>query len=115
MTLRPQSNDALIEEVISGYIGLYFYAAQTNYWSQFYLPSPGDFDETNENQPLNRRIVDLSYHDVQYMAGVLAKIDQNRLTKNPLGHLYTATLQYWAPRARSSSEVFILNAKQVQT
>lgn len=100
------------EEVIVLYSALYFYTAQTNYWSQFYLPTAHDFDPDNETHSLIKRIVDLSHEDFTKVANWLTYCDQNKLkSNNPLFSYIEVTRDTWRHSVRSSSEVFVTTSK----
>lgn len=94
-------------EVYSCYIALYFYIAQTNYWSQFYLPRASDFSEENEFHVLVRRTVDMSCADFGLIASVLEKCDQSRLQANPQAHLLNEAKGFWRGRVRSTAQIFV--------
>ncbi len=79
--------DAMTRELISCYIGLYYYSALANYWSQFYLPPLNELDPKNEFHMLVQRAVDQSAADFTAMANVLTRADQQRVQENPLAHI----------------------------
>lgn len=108
---RDKSQE-LMTEIYSCYIALYFYIAQTNYWSQYYLPKVCDFKEENEFHTLVRRIVDMSDADFAAMAGILAKCDQTQLQTNNLAHLLSETKDFWRTRIRSTAQVFVGQEQQ---
>jgi hypothetical protein len=97
----------LVDEIHTAYIAMYFYIAQTNYWSQFYLPGAAEFDENDEFHKLVKRVVDMSEADFSHIAGILGKCDPERLYRNPLAHLLTETKDTWRNRVRSTAEVFV--------
>ena len=101
------SQDRLVNEVYSAYIALYFYIAQTNYWSQYYLPSAAEFDGADDFHGLIKRIVDMSDTDFRHIAGILANCDQDRLARSALAHLLEETKDTWRFRVRSTAEVFV--------
>lgn len=107
-TQRPTTGnqDQLTDELIGCYIGLYFYAAQTNYWSQFNLPNISDFDENDEFHNTAKRIVDLSAADFKFISDILEKCDTIRLESHTLYHLFHETKDGWKGYVRSSSGVF---------
>lgn len=109
--LEPQQdNEGLLSELVNCYIGIYFYSALTNYWSQFYLPPAATFDENNEFHQLVSRVIDLSYHDAIYMADLIAKCDASRIRNSSLNHLLEATVTHWVPHLRTSAQVFVAAA-----
>lgn len=65
---QSESHEALVEEILSCYIALYYYTALTNYWSQFYLPEKEEFDVTSDFHMLVKRVIDGSSVDFQHMA-----------------------------------------------
>lgn len=106
-TPDKSTQQQLVEEVYSAYIALYFYIAQTNYWSQFYLPNVSDFDSNDEFHNLVKRVVDMSDADFKFIAGILAKCDQKQLRANNLVHLLDETKDFWRHRVRSTADVFV--------
>jgi hypothetical protein len=84
---RNESSDKQMEELIASYIAIYYYAAQTNYWSQLFMPDVDRFDGTNEFHALTKRVVDGSHQDFQNIAHILGKVDQQRLDGNALAPL----------------------------
>jgi len=117
LTQVPQraTQEQLAQELISSYIAIYFYTAQTNYWAQFYLPEAANFDATNEFHRLVQRMVDTSYTDFTHIATVLAGVDQSRLEANPLAHLLRETKDSWRLRVRSTADVFVATEKAKTT
>jgi len=112
-TQSPQQNtqEQLVNEVYSSYIALYFYIAQTNYWSQFYLPNVSDFDHANEFHNLVKRIVDMSCTDFSHIAKLLSNCDQVKLKTNTLAHLLDETKEFWRFRIRSTADCFVEQGK----
>jgi hypothetical protein len=108
-TFQQNSNSAdtavLRAELISCYIALYFYTAQTNFWSHINLPDAGDFDAENHFDATCKRITDMSSTDFAYMANILVKFDAGELSSNPLNHLLEETKENWRN--------FVLNTAQV--
>lgn len=99
--------EQLVSELITCYIAIYFYTAQTNYWSQFYLPALADFEEAQPFHTLVKRIVDLSASDFQFIAAVLAKCDANRLNQSTVSHLLSETQTFWKDQVKSSTDVYV--------
>jgi hypothetical protein len=99
--------DELTTEIYSCYITLYFYIAQTNYWSQFYLPTAAEFDEENRFHTLVRRIVDMSAADFEVIANILSKCEQPRLQTNKLVHLLNEMKEFWRTHVKTTAQVFI--------
>jgi len=114
--LRPndtnQTNEQLIEEIHTLYIALYFYSAQANFWSQFYIPTPEEFDESNGLHTLPVRITDMSAADFQCMADILGICDAGRLSKSKIKHLLDETIDLWREKVRTSSQVMAAKAKE---
>ena len=117
LTQAPQreSQEQLVRELVSAYIALYFYTAQTNYWAQFYLPDAAGYDATSEFHRLIQRMVDTSAADFTHMATLLAKIDQTRLEGNPLAHMLQETKDFWRYRVRTTADVFVAAEKAKTT
>lgn len=115
LTQAPQQNtqEQLVNEIYSSYIALYFYIAQTNYWSQFYLPNAHDFDQNNEFHTLVKRIVDMSNSDFNHIAKILSNCDQNKLKSNPLAHLLHETRDSWRLSVRSTADCFVEREKEI--
>jgi len=103
------TNDA--QKIADLYAALYFYTAQTNYWSQFYLPKASEFDETNENDNHIKRIVDLSCSDFAFIAKWLGQCDQRLLEQSSLSNYLTETKDTWRHAVKSSSEVFVATSQ----
>lgn len=113
-TQVPQQNtqEQLVNEIYSSYIALYFYIAQTNYWSQYYLPNARDFDQANEFHNLVKRIVDMSCADFAHIAKILGNCDQAKLKANTLAHLLEETKDFWRFRIRSTADCFVEREKE---
>lgn len=105
------NNDQLLNELVTCYIGLYFYCAQANFWSQLNIPAEEEFDETNVVQNTARRIVNLSATDFDYVAKMLIKVDTARLQNSPVAHLLSETKQSWKDLVLNTKGVFDLRAK----
>jgi hypothetical protein len=58
-----------------------------------------------------KRVVDMSYADVQQIARVLGICDQAKLKTNPLAHLLNETRDFWAYWVRSTADVFVSKEK----
>lgn len=108
---QPTENTNDAQKIADLYSALYFYTAQTNYWSQFYLPKATEFDETNENHAHIKRMVDLSNVDFGSVASWLGSCDQTLLLKGPLYEYLRVTKEIWRREVRSSSDVFIATSK----
>ena len=106
-----ETQENLVKEIYSSYIALYFYIAQTNYWSQFYLPEASEFDNEDEFHKLLKRIVDMSCTDFSHIAKILANCDQTKLKTNALAHLLDETKDFWRHHIRSTADCFIQREK----
>ena len=106
-TTSEADGNPLLPEVITCYIGLYFYTAQTNYWSQYYLPDTDEFSEDNVFHLTTKRIVDLSATDFHLVEDILNNCGTEQLESNPLCHLFNETRDFWAKDVKSSADVFI--------
>ena len=93
------------------YVALYFYIAQTNYWSQFYLPTNIDefSPDTNEWHSLYKNIVDMSALDFKSMSKILDNCDQKLLKETLNNHLLTETDSYWAKQVTDTTNYFVRN------
>ncbi|MDU0457830.1 MAG: hypothetical protein RW306_03765 [Geobacteraceae bacterium] len=111
MLKQPSVDPNKDDLVISLYAALYFYTAQTNYWSQYYLPKAVDFDPTNENHALIKRMVDLSDDDFRFVAETLTQFDPTLLANNMFSHLINETKETWRHAVKSSADVFVANSQ----
>jgi hypothetical protein len=98
--------EGLTRELISCYIGLYYYAALANFWSQFYLPPIEELDSANQFHVLVQRAVDQSAADFTSMADVLTRVDQAKIHENPLAHVLEEAIAQWRDRVRTSTQVY---------
>lgn len=104
-------SEKLVTELVTCYIGLYYYTAQTNYWAQWYLPPITEFDETNQFHTLTKTVVDQSAADFNYMAKLLASVDVKRLEASPVAHLLREAKDVWRVAVRGSADVYIAREK----
>ena len=102
----------LRSELVSCYVALYFYTAQTNFWSHINLPNASDFDPDDYVNSTCKRIVDMSATDFVAMANILAKLDQNELSSSALNHLLEETKSTWRDLVLNSSQVYEQRASQ---
>lgn len=110
--LRQPSNTTNDAQLVADlYSALYFYTAQTNYWSQFYLPKAADFDETDANHAHIKRIVDLSCSDFNAVVNYLATCNQSLLANSSLSEYLRVTKETWRHTVKSSSDVFVASSK----
>lgn len=111
-SLHQQTNlENQTQQFLTLCIALYFYCAQTNYWSQFYLPKVDEFDETDEQHQLIKRIIDISHSDFTLMATILSNANEKEIEQNQVAHLYKETKEFWQHLVKSSSERFIADQK----
>jgi hypothetical protein len=82
-------------------ISLFFYTAQTNYWSQFYFPSESENRPEDPIQMLLKRIIDLSYDDFKVVETVLSKTSQDELKKNRHYDIYDGTRLLISPHLKN--------------
>lgn len=108
------SNEVLVRELLSCYIGLYYYCALTNYWAQFYLPKAEDFDAANGFHALVQRVTDQSAADFIAMAQILERVDRTKLSESALAHLLNEAVTFWRDRVRSSAQVFAQQGTEQQ-
>jgi len=107
-----ENQETLVGEIITSYIALYFYTAQTNFWAQNYLPSLSEFDDDNTLHTSLRRIVDMSNSDFEKIAQILSTVDVSRLESNPLMSLLIETRDEWKDFVHSPLEVYSIREKQ---
>lgn len=105
-------NQANQDQIIALYAALYFYTAQANFWSQYYLPKASEFDSSNEFHTLTQRIVDLSDNDFNTVATWLNQCDQNLVTKTSLYGYIKETQDRWRHNVRSSAAVFVATSQE---
>ena len=94
-------------DTISCYIGLYYYTAQTNYWSQLCLPDMDDFNQDNDFHQLAKRVVDLTASDFTFVANILKNFSAEEVESSQLKYLFDETQDFWKKYVRSSADVFI--------
>jgi len=93
--LRPQAPGqqqdiaALQNEALLGYIGIYYYTALTNIWTQPYLPQ-GDTPPPAGDPA--RDIVDSSFADFFWLDRIINGLDPARVQASPLNGLYQFAL-----------------------
>lgn len=112
---QPQTSDPpthLVDELITCYIAMYYYSAQTNFWAAACLPDITDFEATNEFHQTTRRAIDVSCQDFQHMANVLGSIESSRLQRNPSFKLLEETRDLWRLHVLSVSEIWAQRMKQ---
>lgn len=80
---EPQANPALIADLVSCYISLYWYTAVANLAAQALLPDRDEFDPADANHTFLQSFVDASASDFRYMEVVISKVDDAWLTASP--------------------------------
>jgi len=102
------------EPLISTYILLHYYAAQTNFFAQDKLPKPSEFS-TNKSLELHykhvKKVIDSSLEVFQNTGNWLSYQDPILLEGHELSIYYNETIDYWSKQVRSTSDAFIENAK----
>lgn len=83
-----QTIRGLTNQLVSSYIGMYYYVALTNIFTQGYLPP---LTELEDNNPI-KNIVDSSNTDFLWLDNILSSIDDSELKSSPLHHLYIETV-----------------------
>lgn len=106
-SLGVADTERLATELVTCYIGLYYYTVQTNYWAQWHLPAIVDFDETNQFHVLVKRVIDQSAVDFAAMARLLESVDRPRLDGSPVAHLLQEATQVWREAVKSCADVYI--------
>ena len=96
----------LRSELISCYIALYFYTAQTNFWSHINLPDAAEFDSEDHFDATCKKITDMSATDFDTMANILAKFKASELNENSLNHLLEETKGKWRNLVQNTSQVY---------
>lgn len=88
------------------YIALYYYTAQTNFWSQLGLPTIEEFDESDENHMLIKNTIDMSFKDFEGISNIIEDCDINKLKETPNAELLSETKENWSASVRDSAFVF---------
>jgi hypothetical protein len=106
-----QTAEQLRDELVSCYLLIHHYTAQTNLWSQLQLPSATTFNPEDATHSLVRRTIDGSAADFEYMERLLAGIDAAKVKSNSLAHVYeeTAGLRTYI---KTSSDLFVAKAQE---
>ena len=117
LRLRPPAPQAADEttrrELVSAYIALWNYAATSNVWASFQLPSPEDFNEQESYHSLIKYVIDRSAGDFHYMAGIIEKLRPEEIhacgqnivafhdeVQSNLGSMVGDTAHHFAQRAK---------------
>lgn len=111
-TLKQPVDNPNQEQIVALYAALYFYTAQTNYWSQFYLPKANEFENDNNFHVFTKRIVDLSWADFDTVANWRAQSNQALVEKTPLYSYIKETKETWRHHVRSSSDIFVATSQK---
>jgi len=102
-----QANSPLvIQDLVSCYIAVYWYAAMSNVATQALLPSKDEFDLANDSHVLVQRLIDGSAQDYAHMADVLNGLDPQLLQGSPLKHLLDDAVDVYSPHVATSAEKF---------
>jgi hypothetical protein len=109
--LKNPSDNSDKDHIMTLYVALYFYIAQTNYWAQYCLPKESEFDGTNDFHLQTKRVVDLSNSDFITVANWLNSCDYSLLEKISLSHLMVETKDTWRKYVRSSADVFVATSQ----
>ncbi len=97
------TKEAMINELISGYIAIYYYTAVANVALQIHLPAEITELETNDGV---KGLVDSSYADFVRLDSILTNVNQDRLTNNGLYSLYQQSVQNWKPYVKDTTTVY---------
>lgn len=97
--------EELVGDLVSCYIGLYYYTGLTNLSNQALLPEAQEFDPESEGHSLIQRIVDGSAADFRYMENVLGKVDHTMLRASPYQNLLQEAYSTFRPSVRTSAEI----------
>lgn len=112
---QMQNVEALNQELAIAYGALYFYVAQTNFWSQLNLPAAEHYDPDVPIQNEAKSVVDLSAQDFTAVADILVRIKpEERLSGTAVEPLFQRTKEFWRTLVRSSADVFVERGKQNQ-
>ncbi len=81
-SLEPVERSALVKQIRTSHIGMYYYIAMTNLACQTLLPPEGQTNEAVQNT------LDNSYVDFFYVDDLLSKVGEVDINDNPLAGLY---------------------------
>lgn len=96
----------LTNEAIMGYIGILYYSAMSNVYSQMSLPNLDSFDHNNNTHQLIKKSVDSSASDVNTMVELLSRVASNNIDNSPLKHLYDEAHSLWIPLVKDSTTAY---------
>ena len=92
----------LVNEIISSYIAVYYYACISNYCLQSYLPH--NIEDLKDDSAA-KRLVDQSHADISFMEKLINGIELSLLQANKLYHLYNEA-SVWKAHTRDSTTVY---------
>lgn len=106
------SNAHLRHEVDLAYVALWYYAAKTNVWASFSLPSPENFEPDRHN--FIKHVVDQSAADFKYMSGLVSQLNQQEIqsAQFQFAHLYSEVTEHLQAFVGDTSEHFARMSKQ---
>jgi hypothetical protein len=96
------SQQVWLNEVLTAYIGMYYYAAVVNVAWQGYLPAFEDLPDDD----LAKRLVDLSHSDFNLLEGLIGHFDPRMVEANRLQHLHAEAIEYWKPYLKDALSVY---------
>lgn len=96
--------ERLIADLVSCYIGLYFYTGLANLVCQAILPSADEYDANSDGNVMIKRLVDGSAADFKYMEGVLERVDVERLRASPYQNLLQDAYTIFRPSVQTADE-----------
>jgi hypothetical protein len=105
-TEAAPSNEALIAEMVDCYIALYYYIAIANVSTQPILPNNDVFDNAVPEHVGIRRVVDQTSTDFDYIARILAGVNESRLKASRVRHLLDEAKVSWRPLVRNADGVW---------
>lgn len=96
------NNQALLSEVVTAYLAIYYYVAVANVAMQTYLPS------LNEIQPddITKKLLDQTSADFQKMENIIIAIDKGLIAASPLHYLYQDAINEWRPFVKDATMVY---------
>src|SRR5262249_49582489 len=106
-TQPDASRQAILQDAVDAYVGLYYYTALANVLGQLWLPPEEDFDPVNNNfHALVRGLIDRCAADFNYVATVLNGVDSTLVRSSRLQHLLQDAIRSWYPHVRYTSQVY---------
>jgi hypothetical protein len=99
--------EQIIAELITAYIGMYYYSAIANVATQSYLPPIVQYDDNKELNGIFKDIINRSYNDFQVLGQILRdKVHPTRIQANALFHLYNDTENNWKQFVKDATQVY---------